>query len=228
METLTNADWQRLGNCIKSLYASCNLEAFPVKLLAALPDQIGSEINGIFSFNLSTVTKLRVLTFPDPFLGTAATVFTEQSQGLHLAHPVIEHYLKTFSGEAVAISDFLNESEFNRQDLPWANFLKQFGMADQMGIYVELPSVLKALPNVDPFHQGQEQLCLMLSRDRRNFTERDRLILNLIRPHLKQAYENIVAFQHLQGQLIEQRAATEQTALITPGLFHSKNGFEGI
>lgn len=41
------------------------------------------------------------------------------------------------------------------------------------------------------------------------------MILNLIRPHLKQAYENIVAFHHLQHQLIEQRATTEQTALVT-------------
>lgn len=145
METLTNTDWQRLGNSLKSLYASCSLEAFPAKLLAALPEQIGSEMNEIFSFNLSNITMLRVITFPDPFLGTAATAFIEQSQGLHLAHPVIEHYLKTFSGEALAISDFLNESEFNRQDLPWANFLKQFGIADQMGIYVDLPSALKTL-----------------------------------------------------------------------------------
>jgi DNA-binding CsgD family transcriptional regulator len=127
---------------------------------------------------------------------------------------VIEHYLKTFNGEALAISDFISESEFNRQDLPWANFLKQFGIADQMGIYVKLPSALKAIPKVDPFHQGQEQLCLILSRDRRSFTERDRLVLNLIRPHLKQAYETLVAFSQVHHQLSEQQSATDQAALI--------------
>jgi DNA-binding CsgD family transcriptional regulator len=214
METLTNADWQHLNEFLKSLYTPCSLEAFPVKLLSALPNQIGSEINVVFSSNLINITTLRVISFPDSFVGKAATVFTEQSQDSHLAHPIVEDYLRTFSGQALAISDFLSESEFNCQELPWRNFLKQFGIADQMGIYVELPSTLKALPKADPFHQDQAQLCLMLSRDRRNFTERDRLVLNLIRPHLKQAYDTLVAFHQVHHHLAQQQSATDQAALV--------------
>ncbi|OKH46690.1 hypothetical protein NIES30_16345 [Phormidium tenue NIES-30] len=53
-----------------------------------------------------------------------------------------------------------------------------------------------------------------MSRDRRNFTERDRLVLNLIRPHLKQAYETLVAFGQVHHQLSEQQSAMDQAALI--------------
>ena len=214
MGTLTNADWQNLNEFLKSLYSPCRLPAFPLQLMAALPEQVGSEINWIFSFSLCNATTLRVISFPNSSVGTAAAAFTEQSGGLHLAHPVIEHYLKTLNGEALAISDFLDESELNRQDLPWSNFIKQFGIADQMGIFVTLPPTLKAISTIDPFHQGQDQLSLMLSRDRRNFTERDRLILNLIRPHLRQAYDNLAAFHQVHDHLAQQQSATDQTALI--------------
>ncbi|WOD37928.1 response regulator transcription factor [Nodosilinea sp. E11] len=54
----------------------------------------------------------------------------------------------------------------------------------------------------------------MISRDRRNFTKRDRLVLNLIRPHLKQAYDNLAAFHQVHDHLAQQQSATDQTALI--------------
>jgi DNA-binding CsgD family transcriptional regulator len=214
MATLANADWQHFNEFLKSLYAPCSLQAFPLRLIATLTEQVGSEINGIFSFSLCNVTTLRVVSFPNAFVGTEAIAFAEQSGGAHIVQPVIEHYLKTFSGEALAISDFLDKSEFDRQDLPWSNFIKQFGIADQMGIFVTLPPALKVIPTIDSFHQGQDQLSVMLSRDRRNFTERDRLLLNLTRPHLKQAYDNLAAFHQVHDHLTQQQAATDQTALI--------------
>ncbi|MGF1520058.1 MAG: response regulator transcription factor [Nodosilinea sp.] len=63
-------------------------------------------------------------------------------------------------------------------------------------------------------HHRQEHLSLTISRDRRNFTERDRLVLNLIRPHLKQAYDTLIAFHQVHHQLTQQQSATDQTALI--------------
>ncbi|MFK0734486.1 MAG: hypothetical protein ACFKPT_27355 [Gloeotrichia echinulata GP01] len=53
-----------------------------------------------------------------------------------------------------------------------------------MLIHFELPSIV----NADRFHQGQGYIVLATSRDRRNFSEGDRLILNLIRCHLQQVY----------------------------------------
>jgi len=214
MELLTSADWKRLHKFFQVLYAPCSLEAYPARLLDALPEQIGSELNGIFSSNLKNATALRVITSQHSELGKAATNFTEQPQAFHLAHPVIENYLNTSKGEALAISDFLSEAELNRLNLPWVHFAKQFQIVDQMGIFIELPAALRTASKADPFHQGQAQLCFLLGRDCRSFTERERLILNIIRPHLQQAYDTLTAFDQLQHQLSEQQSALDQAALI--------------
>ncbi len=62
-----------------------------------------------------------------------------------------------------------------------------------MVIYSETPS----LQETSPFHEEKEHVGLTFGRDRCNFTEHDRLLLNLIRPHIKQAYENVAAFTKL-------------------------------
>lgn len=224
METLTNSDWQRLSEFLQSIYAPCSLDAFPERVMAAVPGIIGAETSGFVSFSTCglgfpyisprNVTLPQIVTFPDPSIGMAATEFTAQPENF-FSHPVATNYLQTFDGQARAISDFLSESEFHCQETLYKSFLERFGIQDQMGIYVTLPHELKISPAIDLFHRHQEHVSLIISRDRRNFTERDRLVLNLIRPHLKQAYDHIVVFHHLQTQLIEQRATTEQAALIT-------------
>lgn len=83
-----------------------------------------------------------------------------------------------------------------------------------MVTYFKLPSTLQSLPKTDSFYRGQERCGLMVSRDRRNFTERDRLVLNLIRPHLKTACDTLAAFHQVHHHLAQQQAATDQTALI--------------
>ncbi|YAF93991.1 MAG: response regulator transcription factor [Nodularia sp. CChRGM 3473] len=210
METLINADWQRMLEFLRSLYIPCSLDKFPTQILAALPKLVDAEILGITSFSIRNTSLPRICTFPHPEIGMAAESFTAQHQNF-LAHPVARHYVKTLDGQALAISDFLSESEFHRQDLLYTGFFQHFGLEDQMMIHFDLPSIA----NADRFHQGQDQLILSISRDRRSFTERDRLILNLIRPHLQQAYENLVAFNQWQYQLVEQQQAIEQAAIIS-------------
>ncbi|MCG6137130.1 MAG: helix-turn-helix transcriptional regulator [Nostoc sp. LLA-1] len=210
METLVNSDWQQMLEFLRSLYMPCSLDKFPTQILTALPKLVDAEIFGITSFNIRNTTLPRMCTFPQPEVGMAAESFTAQRQNF-LAHPVAHHYAKTLDGQALAISDFFSESEFHRQDLLYTGFFQHFGLEDQMMIHFDLPSIA----NADQFHQEQDQLTLSISRDRRNFTERDRLILNLIRPHLQQAYENLVAFKHCQDELVEQRQATEQAAIIS-------------
>lgn len=191
--------------------------------MAAVPEIVGAETSGFVSFSTRglafsyispyNVTLSQIITFPDPSIGVAATEFAAQPE-IFFSHPVATNYLKTLDGQARAISDFLSESEFHHQEALYKSFLEQFGIQDQMGIFVTLSHALKTSLAIDLFHRHQEHISLIISRDRRNFTERDRLVLNIIRPHLKQAYDHIVAFHRFHNQLIEQRAATEQTALI--------------
>jgi DNA-binding CsgD family transcriptional regulator/DNA-binding transcriptional MerR regulator len=188
----------------------CSLDKFPTQILTALPNLVGAETFAIGSFNMGDAPfSPRFYTFPCYEVGMAAESFTSQRQNF-FTHPVLQNYLQTLDGQALAISDFFSEQEFQRREAFYA-FFQSFGLADQMAITFKLPSI----GNADRFHQGQDHLVLAVSRDRRNFTERDRLILNLIRPYLRQAYENLAAFNQLQYQLVEQHQATEQAALIS-------------
>lgn len=223
METLTSVDWRRLHGFLRSLYTPCSLEAFPETIMAALPEIIGTETSGFVSFSTldvrlprtsnHNVTLPRIITFPNPEIGIAATAFTAQPENF-FSHPVATNYLRTLDGQAIAISDFFSEAEFHRQEPLYKGFLEHYGIEDQMGIYITLSMACSGSPVMDLFHRGQEHLSLIISRDRRNFSERDRLILNLIRPHLKQAYANIIAFNRLQQKNVERQTAIEQTSLI--------------
>jgi hypothetical protein len=223
MTSLTDADGLRVLEFLRSLYAPCSMEAFPAQIMADVPGVIGTEISGFVSFSTREValpcisphyvTLPQIVTFPDPAIGVAATAFTAQPENF-FSHPLPINYLQTLDGQARAISDFLSESEFHCQEPSYKRFLEHFGIQDQMGIYIALPYALKTSSTIDSFHRQQEHVCLLISRDRRNFTDRDRLVLNLIRPHLKQAYENVVAFNQLQHQLTQRHQATEQAALI--------------
>ncbi|MBD2255503.1 helix-turn-helix transcriptional regulator [Nostoc parmelioides] len=210
METLTQADWQRILEFLQSLYIPCSFDKFPIKLLADLSKLLDAEIFSITSFTLPNKPFLpRVYTFPIPEVGMAAELFISQPHNF-FAHPVAQHYAQTMDRQALAISDFFTESLFHCHCPLYTDFFQKFSLEDQMMIQFDVPFI----GNADPFHQGQDQFIISINRDRRNFTERDRLILNLIRPQIKQAYENRVTFNQLQQQLVQQQQATEQVALI--------------
>lgn len=209
MKILSQNDWQKILLFLRSLYTPCSIDKFPIQILTALPKLIGAETFAIGSFNIrATPFSPRLYSFPHPEVGMAAESFTSQRQNF-LTHPVAQHYFQTLDGQALAISDFLSEQEFQRREAFYA-FFQSFGLEDQMAIHFQLPSI----GNADRFHQGQSHLILSISRDRPNFNERDRLMLNLIRPHLEQAYQNIAAFAQVQEQLIQLNQATEQVGLI--------------
>jgi DNA-binding CsgD family transcriptional regulator len=126
------------------------------------------------------------------------------------SHPALNHYLKTRNQQVQAISDIVSEQNLHRIEPWYTDYFQHFGIKDELGFILEMPSA----PEFSAFHRGQDLLALVLCRDRRNFTEHDRLLLSLVQPHLKQAYENVVAFNHLQHQLTQQDQATEQAGII--------------
>ncbi|WP_414579206.1 response regulator transcription factor [Anabaena sp. CCY 9402-a] len=210
MEILSDNDWQQILLFLRSVYASCSIDKLPIQILTALPKLVGAETFAITSFTIRGTPFLpRMYTFPHPEVGMAAESFTSQRQNF-LTHPVSQYYFQTLDRQALAISDFLSESEFQRREAFYA-FFQSLGLEDQMGIHLEIPSIA----NADQFHQGQNHSFLSINRDRRNFNERDRLILNLIRPHLEQAYQNIATLAQVQEQLIDTNQALDQVGLIT-------------
>lgn len=83
-----------------------------------------------------------------------------------------------------------------------------------MVIYFDIPYISQT----NPFAQEKNLLGLSLGSERRNFTERDRTILNLLRPHFQQAYQTVAAFTQVQQQLAQLDQTLEQVGLIALSL----------
>jgi DNA-binding CsgD family transcriptional regulator len=91
-------------------------------------------------------------------------------------HPVIAHINATGDGSAHMISDFLTLEEFHRRRI-------------YRELYIQLPmehQISFTLPSVRPRIVA---LALNRSEPGDDFDERDRSMLNLVRPHLAQAFE---------------------------------------
>ncbi|WP_404788227.1 LuxR C-terminal-related transcriptional regulator [Altericista sp. CCNU0014] len=112
-------------------------------------------------------------------------------------HPITRNMPQTLNG-AYKVSDFVSQEELYCLEGVYQRFMRSFNLEDQMTLF---------LPNVTPvgWHQlSQVKATLVgasLNRSQRSFTESDRLILNLLRPHLFQAYCNVQHYQLLQQKL---------------------------
>lgn len=104
----------------------------------------------------------------------------------HMAdHPVLAHYRATADGRPRAISDFLGVREFHATGL-YQHVYKRLGAEDQISFVLPESSLV---------------IGIALNRAKRGFSGRDRALLNLVRPHLTQAYRNAKAFSRLADAL---------------------------
>jgi DNA-binding CsgD family transcriptional regulator len=99
-------------------------------------------------------------------------------------HPLIRHAMETGDGSAHRISDFWTQEEFHASPL-YSMVYQPMGVEYQMSV---------TLPAPQPVVLG-----LALSRAEHDFSERDRAVLNLARPHLAQAWRHAGEQQRLRG-----------------------------
>ena len=88
-------------------------------------------------------------------------------------HPLIHHAASTGDGSARRISDFWTQEEFHASPI-YRMLYEPMGIKFQMAV---------ALPASRPIHVG-----IVLNRRDSDFSERDRDVLNVLRPHLVQAW----------------------------------------
>lgn len=102
-------------------------------------------------------------------------------------HPLIQHHARTRDGRAYKMSDLLTQEQFHRTQTYEEIFVK-------LGLEHQIAFSLPSQPTV--------VIGVALGRDgRRDFAERDRTLLNLVRPALVQAYRNVAAYARLQATL---------------------------
>jgi DNA-binding CsgD family transcriptional regulator len=197
METLSIEDIQTLNQCIQQLYSFHNLATFGVDSLAIVDQLVPSDYP---LFNLTNTRTGQIsLTYrsnSDVIPAELVLVLEQVLSRERDTHPIAQNMTQALQG-ACKLSDFITQPELHRREGLYQQFLRPLGVEDQ---------ILLFLPNVQPtgwreLAQANTMLTgFIFNRPDRSFTERDRLILNLLRPHLFQAYTNAQQHDRLQQE----------------------------
>jgi DNA-binding CsgD family transcriptional regulator len=124
-----------------------------------------------------------------------------------LAHqnPLAERHLRTRDGRPYRISDVVTTEQFHRTDL-YREFYALIGIEYQISF---------ALPST----AGEEILAIALSRRETDFTDEERELLAVARPHLVQIYRNALHHSEVMSrQVVRSAPFADQRALQDLGL----------
>ncbi len=193
MEHLTLNDTQSLLQGVQKLYTLCDLETFGLNALTILNQLVPSNRPHFHA------TQVRTRQISRSFLPDCSglTPEIERMIDLHFdEHPILHHMPQTLHG-AYQISDFVSQKELHYLESVYQQFLRPLDLEEQMTFF---------LPNTSSgswreVTQTDATLVGFSFHRTQRFTERDRLILNFLRPHLRQAYDNAQHYQQLQQDL---------------------------
>jgi DNA-binding CsgD family transcriptional regulator len=169
---LTHDEHIEVLSCIQALYGCRSLAAFPEHALRALAALVPSTLSAFNEVNLrrgrTHMIMDRPIDHPDRIVADWER-YRDQ-------HPLVRYVEETGDGQAVKISDFLGEMEYHRLDI-YRTVYAPLRAEDQMSITIR--------------SDGGIIIAIAINRSRRDFSESDRVKLNLVRPHLLQAYANV-------------------------------------
>lgn len=180
---LNSTQYETLLDFVGSLHACRSLTDFPALLVNGFHALI--PCNWV-SYNEVYPARERTIAMLEPETPGILLRLKDFREHLH-EHPVINYTRATGDGTALQIDDFLTREEFHALDL-YQKFYRQIGVEHQIAFSI--------LP------EGSEIILgVAFSRGTHKYTEEERLILNLARPHVAQAYLNLVELGHLRSQL---------------------------
>ncbi len=166
---LSSAEYDQVLSCIEAIYGCRALEDFPRHLLSALRKLIPCTFSGYNEVNVPRDRLIAVLDPPQPQLESLV-----QNFGKYISqHPVVDYMNTTGDGQALKISDFVGVRDY-RNSVVYREFFQQIGVEDQLAIGIRA--------------ENGFVIGIAFNRASRSFTEKDRLRLNLVRPHVIQAY----------------------------------------
>jgi DNA-binding CsgD family transcriptional regulator len=196
LERLRLADLQRISVVLKDLYELADISAFRQRLLSSVPPLVPTDRVSVVELN-PRLRQVSGESAPGGALEGDRLRLTRQYAG---QSPMLKGYERG-DGSAIKLSDFVTRRQLH-QSAYYTEYLRKLDAEHLMA---------KGLPG----RPGWVTF-LMLSRSVRDFSERDRLVLNVLRPHLNQAYRNAVAVTASRVQLkqIEEGADTLDRGLV--------------
>jgi DNA-binding CsgD family transcriptional regulator len=192
MEALRQTDLRAALDFLETIGGARDLDEFAETLVSRLGDAIPADVVAYNEVNPSLRRAFFVSDFDvEADLPGATTILEEHMHD----NPLVVYSAATRDGSARKWSDFVTQRRMHATSL-WDGLFRPFEIERQM---------VALLPSPPPLLVG-----VVLNRCGRDFSERDRALLNLLRPHLANGYRNAQArtvLSALQGAAGDRREA---------------------
>ena len=175
MERLRHRDLRLLLSWTRRLYEIENIEAFPLYALRSIKEVIGVDSTIHAEFSLAW-RPLSIASDCSEYAALQSKYHPALEEHLP-EHPLVESYTKAIRRGVSKISDFATRSQFHRLGI-YSDYYRPLGVEHQIAF--ELP-VSKAKLSTYVF-----------GRTRRDFSERDRTLLHLMKPYLVHTYRSLL------------------------------------
>jgi DNA-binding CsgD family transcriptional regulator len=179
MPRLTNADLGTLLESVNILNSDPSVESLPKRLFAAISNSVSYEIVGFDGWKRSGEYTGKLWYGPNDWV---TPDLMEVFGAFASEHPLVVPLVIEDHPTSLKISDYLTRQQFRRTGL-FNEFYKEVGISEQM------ISGLKISP--------ESTVSCALCRSRRDFSERDRALFDLLQPHLVNAFRNARAMEQL-------------------------------
>ncbi len=183
MARLRQRDLQAVLDAVETARGLADAAAFPEAALAATRSLVRADVA---SFNEVDPEADRIVAVVDPHDYVVGEAELEALGRLQGEHPLIRHLHETGDGSAVKLSDFVTLEQLHGLEI-YRQAYGPLGVEHQMSITLPAPR-----PRI---------VAIALSRASGDFDERDRALLNALRPHLAQSYRLLQERDRLRAAL---------------------------
>ena len=179
METLSHTDILALNHAIGEIYSARDLESFYSSVFSSIQNMISNENCSYNDIEIKTIHFLKITHSSHDHNDVAENLLPTLNAYAH-EHPLAAH---CFSGNAIKTSDFVSTGEFKRLSI-YNEFYRHLDTEIQMTVSIPV---------------SREKVALFaLSRNITDFSERDRFVLNMLRPHLLNALRNVTELDRMR------------------------------
>lgn len=206
----TQQDFEGALDFVRDLYDHRGLEDFADRTMGALLRLIGAErvIYGDFEVERQAARlamQPAIVKEPD---GTVDGVVNGALSGLERSfgqHPLYRYFLQTGDGRPQKATQVMTRTQY-RKYCENDNFARQLGAKFQMGVFFAAgPSVVTAI---------------LLTHSERDFSQRERALMNRLYPHLVQAFRNTASLNRLcrdVDELVEMLEGPTSSVVVLAG-----------
>jgi DNA-binding CsgD family transcriptional regulator len=188
MARLTHADLEKVLGVVQNVSEARTRDEFSRVAVTELAGLVPSDALALNEVDPSTG---RISYIAEPESYAAPPELDARLVELADEHPLMRYYTVSGDGSAKRISDFWTEEEYHASSV-YQQVYRHMGVEYQMAL---------ALPAQQPV-----LVAMVAVRSAKDFSERDRDVLNAIRPHLAQAWYTAKDQDHLRSLL---RVATD-------------------